>query len=105
MKATCNRHETPSNPLQTCYEKPVEGMTGGTGTCNATNSDQYQDILADLAASGVKDVYVDGGQTIRRFLAARLLTRSSAPNGETVSRMLGHAPNVAQDLRFLTSIR
>lgn len=34
-----------------------------------------QEILTELAASGAKDVYVDGGETIRGFLAAGLLTR------------------------------
>ncbi|CAK9114372.1 Uncharacterized protein YyaP [Durusdinium trenchii] len=34
-----------------------------------------QEILANLAKSGVRDVYVDGGQTIRKFLTAGLLTR------------------------------
>eukprot|EP00434_Breviolum_minutum_P044015 symbB.v1.2.039266.t1/scaffold6447.1/size18026/3 len=34
-----------------------------------------QEILEELAASGAKDVYVDGGETIRGFLDAGLLSR------------------------------
>lgn len=37
-----------------------------------------EEILTELAASGAKDVYVDGGETIRGFLAAGLLTRRLA---------------------------
>lgn len=35
-----------------------------------------QEILEELAASGAKDVYVDGGETIRGFLDAGLLSRT-----------------------------
>ena len=34
-----------------------------------------EEILKELAARGAKDVYVDGGETIRAFLSAGLLSR------------------------------
>lgn len=37
---------------------------------------KLQEILEELAASGAKDVYVDGGETIRGFLDAGLLSRT-----------------------------
>ena len=46
---------------------PVEQMAGSPA-----------EILSQLAASGVHHVYVDGGNTIQRFLRAGLVTGSSS---------------------------
>ncbi|CAK9044741.1 Uncharacterized protein YyaP [Durusdinium trenchii] len=62
-------------PVTVLTEKGVvvpERLRGGSA---ARSFGLREEILANLAKSGVRDVYVDGGQTIRKFLTAGLLTR------------------------------
>jgi dihydrofolate reductase len=63
-------------------DKPVFVLSGGTVDLSAVANFQVEhmqgapaDIVAALAARGLREIYVDGGVTIQRFLRAGLVDR------------------------------
>lgn len=63
------------------FRKPVVVLTGGPGGAPPAGADvefmagEPREIVARLAARGMRHLYVDGGFTIQRFLEAGLIDR------------------------------
>jgi dihydrofolate reductase len=61
-------------PVRVLSRHPLALPPGLPDTVRATGG-APDDVLRALAAEGVRVAYIDGGDTIRRFLAAGLVTR------------------------------
>jgi dihydrofolate reductase len=61
-------------PVRVLSRRPLVLPPGLPNTVQATGGKQAE-VLRALGAEGAQAVYVDGGDTIRRFLAAGLVTR------------------------------
>ncbi len=61
-------------PVRVLSRRPLALPPGLPATVHATCG-APADVLHALGAEGARAVYVDGGDTIRRFLAAGLVTR------------------------------
>ncbi len=69
----------------------------GTVSCFSENP---VDLVMRLSTQGAKHLYVDGGITIQRFLAAGLLFRYNDSNGYSIARAKGESFPFSQNANF-----